>query len=106
MPQLRRLVLLPQLDIGGAIRVAAHGAQLAAQLYGSGETLLLCTDGTNRQAVDWFAGAGQIYGLQDDPLLELNTEEAQLLVAQLISGLRPAQVLLANSAAGWGALTR
>lgn len=79
---------------------------MAAQLYGSGETLLLCTDGTNRQAVDWFAGAGQIYGLQDDPLLELNTEEAQLLVAQLISGLRPAQVLLANSAAGWGALTR
>lgn len=106
VPKLRRLVLLPQLDIGGAIRVAAHGAQLAAQLYGSGETLLLCTDGTNRQAVDWFAGAGQIYGLQDDPLLELNTEEAQLLVAQLISGLRPAQVLLANSAAGWGALTR
>jgi len=106
VPQLRRLVLLPQLDLGGAIRVAAHGAQLAAQLYGSGETLLLCTDGTNRQAVDWFAGAGFIYGLQDDPLLELNPEEAQLLVAQLISGLRPAQVLLANSAAGWGALTR
>ena len=106
VPQLRRLVLLPQLDVGGAIRVAAHGAQLAAQLYGSGETLLLCTDGTNRQAVDWFAGAGFIYGLQDDPLLELNPEEAQLLVAQLISGLRPAQVLLANSAAGWGALTR
>ena len=106
VPQLRRLVLLPQLDLGGAIRVAAHAAQLAAQLYGSGETLLLYTDGTNRQAVDWFAGAGFIYGLQDDPLLVLNPDEAQLLVAQLISGLRPAQVLLANSAAGWGAVTR
>lgn len=106
VPRLSRLVLLPQLDIGGAIRVASHGVQLVAQLYGSGETLLLCTDGSDRSAANWFAGAGFIYGLQDDPLLALNPDEAQLLVAQLISGLRPAQVLLANSAAGWGAITR
>ena len=106
VPQLRRLVLLPQLDLGGAIRVAAHAAQLAAQLHGSEGTLLLCTDGSDRGAAAWFAGAGLIYGLQDDPLLALDREQAALLVAQLISGLQPAQVLLANSAAGWDALAR
>jgi len=106
VPQLLRLVLLPQLDLGGAIRVAAHGAQLAAQLHGSEGTLLLCTDGSDRGAAAWFAGAGLIYGLQDDPLLALDREQAALLVAQLISGLQPAQVLLANSAAGWDALAR
>jgi glycosyltransferase involved in cell wall biosynthesis len=106
MPNLRRLVLLPQLDLGGAIRVASHAVKLAATIDSPYHTLLVCTDGSDRAAASWFSGTGFIYGLCDDPINFLNREQASLLIAQIILGLRPSKVLIANSAAGWDAILR
>lgn len=99
------LIFVPHLVRGGADLVAANALRVAANRYGIDSTLLVLTDRSQKDALDWLPPKAHIAVISDFST-SLDMHERSRLVEMLVMALKPRAVLNVNSGACWDAIKR
>lgn len=97
------LILVPHFKLGGADRVAANIAKVAADLLGPERVVVISTDAMDTDSMRWFPPQVRVRRMQRSPQPDLTLDEAGAMLANLLLTIRPRTVLNINSLAGWRA---
>lgn len=95
------LILVPHFMLGGADRVAANVAAVAAEVLGSDKVCVVSTDRGDTASMKWFADGVTLRVMQPTRESRLDEDELGKVVADLLMAGRPRAVLNINSRAGW-----
>ena len=95
------LILVPHFMLGGADRVAANLATVAAELEGAGRVFVVSTDRVDGDSMHWYPPGVTLRRMQLTKENEIDDREAAKLVADLLMSGKPRVVVNINSRAGW-----
>jgi len=100
------LIFVPHLIRGGADLVAVNAVRAAIDRHGIESTLLILTDYSQRDAVDWLPPHTHIAVISDftPPPLSLAIHDRARLIEMLVMALKPRAILNINSGACWAAI--
>lgn len=100
------LILVPHFMLGGADRVAANVAAVAADVLGPDRVCVVSTDRGDTASMKWFPDGVTLQVMQPTREGRLDEDDLGKLVADLLMAGRPRAVLNINSRAGWLAYSR
>lgn len=100
------LILVPHFMLGGADRVGANVAAVAAEVLGPERVFVVSTDRGDTASMKWFPAGVTLRVMQTTRESRLDDDDLGRLVADLLMAGRPGSVLNINSRAAWLAYSR
>lgn len=95
------LILVPHFMLGGADRVAANIATVAAEILGPQKVCVISTDRGDSASIAWFPKGVTVRRMQVTEENEMVDAEGSRMLAELLMNTRPRTVLNINSRAAW-----
>lgn len=102
--QYRYLIFVPHLTRGGADLVAVNAVRAAIERYGVESTLLILTDYSQSESIDWLPPHTHVSAISDFAPPSLAIHDRARLIEMLVMALRPRAILNINSGACWAAI--
>lgn len=95
------LLLVPHFMLGGADRVAANIATVAAEALGAEKVRVIATDRPQNESASWFPDGVTLTRMVTTKSEIGHHASASRMMAELLMNSRPRTVLNVNSLAGW-----